>query len=52
MSNNPEHEEKIYERAINYMNKAQKVSQDRIASCSLYNIIYNNCCADTVVIIS
>ena len=38
MSNNPEHDDKIYERAINYMNKAQKVSRGRLTSCSLYTV--------------
>ena len=38
MSNNPEHDDKIYERAINYMNKAEKVNRSRLTSCSLYTV--------------
>ena len=27
MSNNPEHDKEMYDKAIDYMNKAQKVSE-------------------------
>ena len=44
MNNNPEHDEKIYEKAINYMNKAQEVSQNRITCgsflCSTFYILH------------
>ena len=44
MNNNPEHNEKIYEKAINYMNKAQEVSLNRITCGSfLCSTFYINC---------
>ena len=38
MSNNPEQDKEIYEKAIDYMNKAQKVSKNYVLYLLFYKL--------------